>query len=336
MKQSVPLREALLIDPEREVSRITRWMRDTTRRFRRRGSVVGVSGGVDSAVTAALAVEAFGADNVVGLLMPDRESDPDSLELGALVTKRYEVEPVVEDITSTLVALRCYERRDAALQLAIPQYGPGWKFKVVLPSLLGTDRLRISSIVAQAPDGHQQSVRLDAAAYRAIVAATNFKQRTRKMIEYHHADAQHYVVLGTPNRLEYDQGFFVKGGDGAADLKPIAHLYKTQVYQLAEHLDVPIEIRERLPTTDTYSLSQSQEEFFFSVPYQTLDLCLYGLNDDVPIDHVAEAVDLSTDDVQRIFDDLSRKHMLAEYLHASPMTLPFDQSTDNSPQRGQP
>jgi NAD+ synthase len=321
------LRQALELDPGREVDRITHWLRrEVGTTFRRRGGVVGISGGVDSAVTAALAVRAFGQDKVAGLFMPDRESDPTSLELGELVARRHRIATTTEDITDALTALGCYERRDAALRSVLPQYGQGWKFKLVLPSLLGTERYRISSVVAQSPDGDRHSVRLPPHAYRAVVAATSFKQRARKMVEFYHADLHHFAVLGTPNRLEYDQGFFVKNGDGAADVKPIAHLYKSQVYQLAEFLGVPREIRERPPTTDTYSLAQCQEEFFFSVPYETMDLCLYGMNEDIPIDQVAKAVGLTPDDVQRVFDDMVRKQELAKFLHASPLTLPFEAS----------
>src|SRR5947207_2718078 len=130
------------------------------------------------------------------------------------------------------------------------------------------DSVRLYSIVIMAPDGTETKHRLTPESYLGIVAATNFKQRVRKMLEYYHADRLNYVVSGTPNRLEYDQGFFVKLGDGTADVKPIAHLYKSQVYQLAEYLGIPEGVRSRPPTTDTYSLPQGQDEFYFSLPYQ--------------------------------------------------------------------
>ena len=323
------LLEALTLDAMAEVTRISDWLRMTVgTRFKRRGAVVGISGGVDSAVTASLAVHAFGADNVLGLLMPEGESDPESLDLGHIVAKKLGIATAVEDIAGALRGFGCYRRRDDALRSVIPEYGQGWGFKLVLPPLLGDDRYRIFSAVAQSPDGRTVRVRLPPEVYRAIVAATSFKQRTRKVIEYYHADSLHYAVLGTPNRLEYDQGFFVKGGDGAADVKPIAHLYKSQVYQLAACLDVPQEIIERPPTTDTYSLPQSQEEFFFSVPYRTLDLCLYAIDAGVPAQRVAEAVGLDSDDVGRIFHDIDRKRSLAIYLHAAPAVHPaFDDVT---------
>jgi len=150
------------------------------------------------------------------------------------------------------------------------------------------------------------------------VAATNFKQRVRKMLEYYHADRLNYLTTGTPNRLEYDQGFFVKLGDGAADIKLIAHLYKSRVYQLAEYLGVPGKVRKRSPTTDTYSLHQSQDEFYFSLPYEQMDLCLYGKNNGIPAAAVAELIGLSEEQVERVYKDIDVKRRSTLYLHSKP------------------
>jgi NAD+ synthase len=165
---------------------------------------------------------------------------------------------VVEDVTGVLEALGCYRRRDEAFRALIPEYGPGWRAKIVLPPITGGDSFRVYSVVARSPRGDEVRVRVTVDAYRRIVAATNFKQRVRKTLEYYHADRLDYAVAGTPNRLEYELGFFVKNGDGSADVKPIAELYKTQVYRLAASLDIPEEIRTRIPTTDTYPLAQEQ------------------------------------------------------------------------------
>jgi NAD+ synthase len=231
------------------------------------------------------------------------------------------VETVLEDITALLQAAGCYERRDAAIRTVLPEYGEGWKAKIVLPSLLGGSRYSLFSVVAESPDGDRREARLTATAYREVVAATNFKQRVRKMLEYYHADRLDYSVVGTPNRLEYDQGFFVKNGDGSADVKPIAHLYKTQVFQLAEEVGVPAEIRGRPPTTDTYALEQSQEEFYFSVPFDKLDVCLYALNQGLPAEDAAAVTGLDTEVVERVFEDIERKRRAAEYLHAPPLLV---------------
>jgi NAD+ synthase len=199
-----------------------------------------------------------------------------------------------------------------------PEYGDGYKNKIVLPSILKGDRLNVSELTIEAPNGERKTARMPLEAYLELVAATNFKQRVRKMLEYYHADRLHYVVAATPNRLEYDQGFFVKQGDGAGDVKPIAHLYKSQVYTLAAYLGVPEGIRSRQPTTDTFSLAQSQEEFYFALPYEKMDLCLFGRNHGVPPAEVAPAVGLTAEQVERVYRDIDQKRRTTRYLHAKP------------------
>lgn len=312
----------LELDAAREVDRIGVSIRDAVARdLRRKGVVLGLSGGIDSSVVAALSVRALGPERVLGLLMPERESSADSTELGRMVAESLGIQTVVEDITATLDAVGCYRRRDEAIRSVIPEYRSEFKCKVVLPGIEDQAAYRISRIVAQAPDGRQLTARLTPQAYQGVVAATNFKQRVRKMLEYYHADRLNYAVAGTPNRLEYDQGFFVKNGDGSADLKPIAHLYKTQVYQLAEFLEIPEEIRRRPPTTDTYSLAQSQEEFYFSVPYDKMDLCLYGLNHGAAAADVGRAAGLTTVQVEHVYRDIEAKRKATRYLHRPPLLV---------------
>lgn len=320
---------ALRLDAAAEVERIGRAIGDQVlRRLRRRGVVVGLSGGIDSSVTAALCVAALGPQRVLGLFMPEQDSDPESLRLGRLVAGRLGIDTVVEDVTAILTAAGCYARRDAFIRALVPDFGPGWGCKLVFANLLDYDTYGISSLVVQAPDGTQQKLRMPAEVYRGIVAATNMKQRTRKQLEYYHADRLHYAVAGTPNLLEYDQGFFVKNGDGAADLKPIAHLYKTQVYQLAAHLGVPEEICARGPTTDTWSLAQSQEEFYFALPYPLMDLCLYGLEHAVPAADVARASGLSPAQVERAWRDIRAKRRATSYLHEPPLRVEDTDAAD--------
>ncbi len=314
--------DCLALDCEAAAIAIAESLRTTVaRRFRKRGLVVGLSGGIDSSVVAALAVRALGPAHVLGLLMPERDSAADTLALSRSLAEHLGIAWVHEDLSPMLDAVGCYRRRDEAIARLVPDYTPACLTKIVLPSVLDDDRYRLFQLVVRYPDQRQVEVRLDLPAYLGIVAATNFKQRTRKMLEYYHADRLHYAVAGTPNRLEYDQGFFVKLGDGAADLKPIAHLYKTQVYRLARHLGLPETICSRPPTTDTYSLPQSQQEFYFSLPYAEMDLALYALDHGYPAADLAAALGLTEDQARRVYRDIAGKRRMAEYLHAPPVLV---------------
>lgn len=289
--------------------------------LRRKGVVLGLSGGVDSGVVAALCAHASGSQRVLALLMPERESSDDGLRLGRQVAEFLNIPTVLEDITPILEAAGCYRRRDDAIRKLVPDFGAGHKCKLVMPGIASGARYLLPSLVVEAPNGESDKVRLTAEVYWEIVAASNFKQRIRKMLEYHHADRLQYAVAGTPNRLEYDQGFFVKNGDGAADLKPIAHLYKSQVYELAEYLDLPREILDRPSTTDTFSMAQSQEEFYFSVPLRTMDLCLYGKNHGLPPEEIAAGADLSPEQVKTVYDSIDSKRKATAYLHRSALLV---------------
>lgn len=314
--------DMLNINAERETTRIIEGIRNILKNdLKRRGIVIGLSGGIDSSVTAALAVKAIGKERVFGLEMPELHSSTETPELSSALIRHLGIESARIDISPVLEAVGFYSNYDNAIRMVIPDYGHGWKSKVVISSIFDNKGFSLNYLVAQAPDGTMHKERFPLKPYLEIVAATNCKQRTRKMLEYYHADRLNYAVAGTPNRLEYDQGFFVKLGDGAADLKPIAHLYKSQVYQLAEYLGVPEDIRRRPPTTDTYSLPQGQDEFYFSLPYQVMDLCLFAKNTGIPQEAVAMACDLTPAQVQRVYDDIDTKRSTTRYLHLNALTI---------------
>ena len=315
-------KKVLQLDPVKEVDRICRWIRKAlSKELRKRGLVVAVSGGIDSSVTLALATKAVGKEKVLALSLPEKDSSASTRRLSKLAIDYFGAEFDEEDITASLEAVGHYRRYQAAVRSIIPGYGAGWRSKLVLSNRDGAGALNYFFLVAQDPDGNTIQKRLPVQAYLEVIAATSFKQRLRKMLEYYHADRLNYAVCGTPNRLEYDQGFFVKNGDGSADIKPIAHLYKSQVYQLAAVLDVPEEIRNTPPTTDTYTLSQGQDEFYFGVPYQKMDLCLFGKNHCIPAEQTAAATGMTIEQVQNIYADIDRKRRATQYLHLPPLVV---------------
>ena len=309
----------LLLDAEQETARITASLTGYLARTRRRGAVVALSGGIDSSVVAALCVRALGPERVFGLHMPEKESSDDTLGFSRQVSDALGIDSVLEEISPILEAAGCYRRRDDSIRLVVPEYGAGYRSKIVLPSVVDSDSFRLYSVVVEGPDGTVTRHRLTPEAYLGIVAATNFKQRVRKMLEYHHADRLNYGVVGTPNRVEYDQGFFVKNGDGSADVKPIAHLYKSQVYGMARHLGLPERVCAAIPTTDTYSLSQGQDEFYFALPYQQMDLALWALNHGRPASELAIALGITPAHAQAVYDDIRNKRRTTKYLHMAPV-----------------
>lgn len=313
--------DVLALDCGAEADRISAWMREVLASpLHRRGVVVAISGGIDSSTCAALAVHALGPKKVFGLLLPEQDSSGASTERGRQLAEHLGIEYQLHDIAPALDALGCYRERDDAIRRVVPEYGAGWKNKIVIAGGIsgGINHFRL---VVERPDGTRLETRLPLRDYLQIVAATNYKQRIRKTVEYFHADRLNYAVVGTPNRLEYDQGFFVKNGDGSADLKPIAHLYKTQVYAMARHLGLPPAICAAVPTTDTYSLPQGQDEFYFALPYAQMDLALWALDNGVPAGDLALAIGLDEKQAGWVYADIKAKRAATRYLHAPPQLV---------------
>jgi NAD+ synthase len=309
------LTAALKLDEAAEIAKISERLRELLRsHLHRRGLVIAISGGVDSAVCAALAVRAVGSERVFGLLLPERDSASESSIRGRMVAEQLGIAYEEFDIAPVLDALGCYRWRDEAIRAVFPAYASDWKNKIVIAG--GQDgHFNYFKLVVQSPEGQQFEERLDSKNYLQIVAATSFKQRVRKTLEYFHADRLNYAVIGTPNRLEYDQGFFVKNGDGSADIKPIAHLYKTQVYALARYLGLPEDICNAQPSTDTYSMTQGQDEFYFALPYDKMDVALLAYNRNEPGAKLGAELDIGLDQAEFIYRDIEAKRKTTAMLH---------------------
>jgi NAD+ synthase len=328
----VRLSSAILdIDYAREVQRIVMQMRQAmAQTLHKRGLIVAISGGVDSAVCAALAVRALGAERVFTLMLPERDSADASAIQARELADHLRVRAETFDIAPALSAIGCYAARDEAVRHLLPEYDDGWRMKIAIAG--GNDgRINHFRLIAQSPDGAMHERALGLTDYLQIVAATSFKQRLRKTLEYYHADRLNYAVVGTPNRLEYDQGFFVKNGDGSADIKPIAHLYKTQVYGMARHLGLPESVATAAPTTDTYSLAQGQDEFYFALPWPSMDLALWAVEHGLPATDLAQALDISEEAAVAVYADIGNKRRSTRYLHMPPILI----HDDGTPETGQ-
>jgi NAD+ synthase len=307
---------------EQTVSAITENLRnDIFQILKRKGAIVGISGGIDSSVTLALAVKAIGPEKVLGIIMPENDSSPDSKKLALELADRFGVATIEENMTPPLAGFGCYKRRDEAVKSVIPEYNPETdKFKIEIKQRILNMKLPpVFNVTVYFKNGQVESKMLPLKAYLQIVAASNFKQRSRMSMLYYHAEVNHFAVIGTPNKHEVKQGFFVKYGDGGADVMPIGHLFKTQVYELAKYLKVPQEIIDRTPTTDTYSAEQTQEDFFYQLPFETMDILWYGWENSYSAEEVAREMDYSVEEISNIFKSFERKMKTAEYLRMAPI-----------------
>jgi NAD+ synthase len=315
-------KDILTIDCAQEAQRISEFIRDQTQRMRRDGAVIGLSGGIDSAVAVEFCVRALGSEKVLGLILPERDSHPLSEQYAGKQAQKMGIRVDTIDITPTLEGFGTYEKRDKVIKEIFPEYNSDYKLKIALPpDLLSRDAFNFFTLTIDDGRGNLKSARLKSEAFLGIVAATNTKQRTRMMHLYYHAEKMNYLVCGTTNKSENIQGFFVKYGDGGVDIEPIAHLYKAQVYQLAEHLGVISEIVTRTPSPDTYSFHVSDEEFYFRMPYEKLDLLLYAWENKVPLKDVCRVMDLSEGQVKRAFRDFGAKYHVTEHLRNFPPAL---------------
>jgi NAD+ synthase len=315
-------RDLILLDNiEKVVTEIVEKLRyDVHRDLKRFGAIVGISGGIDSSVCLALATLAFGQEKVLGVIMPELDSNPDSEKLARMLAIQFGIEVIKEDLTQILTGYRCYERRDEAVRSVCPDFDPStWRMKInIKQSNIFSNLPPVFFLTLIGKNGNIQEHILPVKEYLQIVAASNFKQRSRMSMLYYHAELNHYCVIGTPNKHEYQQGFFVKYGDGGADVMPIVNLYKTQVYQLAKHIGVPNEIIERTPTTDTYSAEQTQEEFFYQMPFELMDIYWYAYENKYSADEVARVMKESKEHVEAIFRNLERKRKTTLYLRMQP------------------
>lgn len=304
------------------IQRITTQLKtDVFGKLRKSGAVVGISGGIDSSVTMALATIALGPEKVIGLILPEKDSSEDSKRLALQLADKFSVKTIEENITGALDGFNCYQRRDEAVSRVFPEYdSQTYKMKIGINRTgLNQNLPPFFTVTIIDQQGNSKSEIIPLKEYLQIVAASNFKQRSRMSMLYYHAEANNYAVIGTPNKHEVEQGFFVKNGDSGADVMPIAHLYKSQVYQFAEVLGIPREIINRTPTSDTYTAEQTQEEFFFQMPYKEMDLLWYGYENSYDAEEVGNALGKTKEEVELVYRNFIRKQKTTEYLRMEPI-----------------
>ncbi len=315
--------DVLKIDPAQELDHLSKFIVDQVNAvFHRKGVVVGLSGGIDSACIAAVAVHAIGKEKVIGLVLPESETNPISREYAIKHAQALGIEHRQINITPTVDSVVQYKWRDEFLQKLIPEYKPGYKYNITLPTdLLERASFSFYRLQVQMPDGEIKKKRLNLDEFRTITSFANIKIRARMLHLYAEAERRNLLVAGTTNRTEFLLGDFCKYGDGGTDIEPFTHLYKNQIYQLSEYLGVTQEIIDRQPSPDTFSLPVSDQEFFFRISFEKLDYLLYAWEHEVSKDVVANVLDISEDAVERAYKDFASKYRATAHLRDVPNTL---------------
>jgi len=286
--------------------------------FRKRGIVIGISGGIDSAVTAKLCCDAIGKENVLGIILPEKESNPQSQEFATKYCEKLGIKYEIEDVTSILDSSKIYQTREKIVEKYFPDYNQSCEYRLVFSENFDNDGLSIPYLEVNDESKQIHKIKLSLNDYFTITAATNIKHRIRMTRLYFYAEKNNFLVTGTTNKAEFQLGYFVKYGDGGVDIEPLANLYKTQVYQLGKYLDVPNEIIERKASPDTWSFDVSDEEFFYSLPYETVDLVLFAKEKSVPLNDIYSVLDLKEERVKRILNSLERKWKASKTLRVFP------------------
>jgi NAD+ synthase len=318
-------KDVLKIDAAKVADELAGFIRDQVKNFfKRKGAVIGLSGGIDSAVAGALCVKALGKERVHGLILPERDSNPVSREYGIASAKSLGITWEEINLTPMLETFGVYSRREAIVKKYFPELKEDYQFRLTLPQdLLDRDRINAYHLEVKAADGSVKTVRLSLDGYLGIIAANDIKQRTRMIQLYYAAEKRHYIVCGTTNLPEALQGYYVKYGDGGVDIEPLAPLYKDQVFQLGRHLGVPKEIINRTPSPDTYSYVVSDQEFYFCISYDLIDLILYAMEHSVSKEKTAKGLGITPAQLERAWRDIERKREATEPLRHLPPTPPF-------------
>lgn len=315
--------DVLKIHPEAELEKLSDFVVHQVKHvFRRKGVVVGLSGGIDSACIVSIAVHAMGKENVMGLVLPEKETNPISREYAIRHAQDLGIEYREIDITPTVDSVSRYSRRDEFIQGLVPEYRSGCKYNITLPTdLLERASFNFYNLQVQLPNGEIKKKRLNLSEFRVITSFANIKIRSRMLHIYSEAEQRSFVVAGTTNRTEFILGDFCKYGDGGTDIEPLSYLYKNQIYQLSEYLNVTTEIINRQPSPDTFSLPVSDQEFFFRIPFDKLDYLLYAWEHNVSIKEAAEVLALSDEAVKRAYKDFEAKNKATAHLRAMPYTI---------------
>lgn len=290
------------INPEKVANKIENFIRQKVDEFQRDGVVLGMSGGIDSAVVGTLVTRALGAEKVLALLLPERDSSPESKADALLEIKRLGIAQREINLTPVLEAIGIYQ--------------------LVPLQLLGVRKIKETVVSHQ---HHKHALGIGEMPFRAGLLGTRklgsyqqmidtgnayarVKHRARMLTLYYTADLENRLVVGTTNKSEAMSGFVVKWGDNVADIEPIQPLYKTQVRQLAHYLGVSQKIIDKAPSPDL--MPGIVDETALGIDYITLDIILWRLEQGWAANKIASEHQIESKMIEHVQEMIRRSQHL--------------------------
>jgi len=271
------------------------------------GAIVGLSGGIDSTVTMALCAKALGSEKTLGLTMFEKESSPSNKDLINEIAQNYDIKIENIDITPILDSFGVYSYREKIVKKKFPDFNSNCKYRVVVPPNFSSIGIPYLEILDEENQNHK--IKISSSDFLTLTSATSIKHRVRMTLLYFHAEKNNLSVVGTTNKSEYLQGYFVKYGDGGSDIEPLVNLYKSQIYQIGNFLNVPEDILNNDASPDVWSYSTTDEEFFYTVPYEIVDLILYAREKKLSIVEIKKLSNLPEEKIQNLlrFQDIKQR-----------------------------
>jgi NAD+ synthase len=306
---------------ETKINEVTKFIKNEVFEiYQKKGIVIGLSGGIDSAITAALSTKSIGSEKILGLILPEKESDVNSKNLALQIAEKYNIDTETIDITNILESFGVYENKEKIVKEKFPNYNEKCKYRVVVPSKL-ENNIGMPFLEILDDENILHKLKISSFDFLNLTAATSIKHRVRMTMLYNYAEKNNFTVVGTTNKTEYLQGYFVKYGDGGSDIEPLVHLYKTQIYQIANFLKLPEEIINQDASPDVWSFKTSDEEFFYAVPYNIVDLILYGREKNLSINEIIKFSNLESEKIEKLIQFQNQKQNKSQTMREKPHSI---------------